>query len=72
MSLWKKAHELNGNQCDFITFYNNPKQRDAGICLNLPMISTDPWYLKIRNQYYKLFRGELGDYKEKKGIFCIS
>tara|TARA_B100002052_G_scaffold114068_1_gene105055 strand:- start:1063 stop:2109 length:1047 start_codon:yes stop_codon:yes gene_type:complete len=67
MSLWKKAHEMNGNQCDFITFYKNPKQHDAGICLDLPMISTDPWYLKIRHQYYKVFRGDSGDYKEKEG-----
>ena len=67
MTLWKKAHERNGNQCDFITFYKNPKQHDAGICLNLPMISTNPWYLKLRHQYYKIFRGNYGDYKEKKG-----
>ena len=68
MSLWKKAHESRGNQCDFITLYKNPKQNDAGICLNLPMISTNPWYLEIRHQYYKIFRGSFGDYKEKEGF----
>ncbi len=68
MSLWKKAHEMNGNQCDFITFYKNPKQHDSGICLDLPMISTNPWYLKIRHNYYKIFRGGFGDYKEKEGF----
>ena len=68
MSVWKKAHEMKGNQCDFITLYKNPKQNDAGICLNLPMISTNPWYLEIRHQYYKIFRGDFGDYKEKKGF----
>ena len=67
MSLWKKAHEMNGNECDFITLYHNPNQSDAGICLNLPLISTDAWYLKYRHQYYKYYRGELGDYQEKKG-----
>ena len=68
MSLWKKAHESRGNQCDFITLYKNPKQNDAGICLNLPMISTNPWYLEIRHHYYKIFRGSFGDYKEKEGF----
>tara|TARA_Y100001970_G_scaffold277758_1_gene382462 strand:+ start:282 stop:1370 length:1089 start_codon:yes stop_codon:yes gene_type:complete len=67
MSLWKKAHEMNGNQCDFITLYKNPKQHDAGICLDLPMISANPWYLKIRHHYYQIFRGDFGDYKEKNG-----
>ncbi len=68
MSMWKKAHEMKGNQCDFITLYKNPKQNDAGICLNLPMISTNPWYLEIRHQYYKIFRGSFGSYKEKDGF----
>ena len=68
MSLWKKAHEMNGNECDFITLYRNPNQSDAGICLNLPLISTDSWYLKYRHQYYKYYRGELGDYQEKEGF----
>jgi len=68
MSLWKKAHEMKGNECDFITFYNNPNQHDSGICLNLPLISTAQWYLQFRHQYYKYFRGELGDYHEKEGF----
>ncbi len=68
MSLWKKAHEMNGNECDFITFYKNPKQNDSGICLNLPMISTKAWYIKLRHRYYKIFRGDFGDYKEKEGF----
>lgn len=68
MSLWKKAHEMNGNKCDFITLYHNPKQSDSGICLNLPFISTNSWYLKYRHQYYKYYRGELGDYKDREGF----
>ena len=68
MSLWKKAHEINGNQCDFVTMYKNKNQSDSGICLNLPLVSTSPWYLKLRHQYYKKYRGELGDYNERKGF----
>jgi len=68
MSLWKKAHEQNGNQCDFITMYKNKNQSDAGICLNLPFVSTSSWYLKLRHQYYKKYRGDLGDYKEREGF----
>ena len=68
MSLWKKAHKMNGNKCDFITLYHNQNQSDPGICLNLPFIYTDSWYLKFRHQYYKYYRGELGDYKEREGF----
>ena len=68
MSLWKKAHEQNGNQCDFITMYKNKNQSDAGICLNLPFVSTSSWYLKLRHKYYKKYRGDLGDYKERDGF----
>ena len=68
MSLWKKAHEQNGNQCDFITMYKNKNQSDAGICLNLPFVSTSSWYLKLRHKYYKKYRGDLGDYKEREGF----
>jgi glycosyltransferase involved in cell wall biosynthesis len=67
MSLWKKAHEMNGNKCDFITMYQNQNQLESGICLNLPLISTSRLYLKYRHWYYKIFRGGLGDYQEKEG-----
>lgn len=68
MSLWKKAHELNGNKCDIITMYKNPNQPDPGICLNLPLISTNSKYLNLRHKYYQIYRGELGDYKDRQGF----
>ena len=68
MSLWKKAHELNGNECDIITLYRNPNQSEAGICLDLPFISTNSKYLNLRHRYYQIYRGELGEYKDKKGF----
>jgi hypothetical protein len=68
MSLWKKAHELKGNECDIITMYRNPNQPNPGICLDLPLISTDSKYLDFRHKYYQIYRGELGDYKEREGF----
>ena len=41
LSTWKKFHESRGNKCDFITFYKTPNEFDSGICLNLPLISSD-------------------------------
>ena len=67
MSLWKKAHEMKGNQCDFITMFQNQNQSDSGICLNLPLISSSQTYLRCRHWYYKRHRGDLGDYQEKEG-----
>ncbi len=68
LSTWKDIHESKGNLCKIITFYKNPNQADNGICLNLPLITSNPFYLNVRNKYYKTFRGGLGDYQEIKGF----
>ena len=68
MDLWKKAHELKGNECEVITLYKSLNQSEPGICLNLPFISTKSSYLNARNKYYKIFRGGLGDFQEKEGF----
>ena len=67
LSSWKQAHEARGNECTFITLYKSKHNFDPGICLDLPLINTGSWYLHSRNLYYKIFRGKLGDYKEKDG-----
>ena len=67
LNLWKQAHEAKGNECTFITLYKSKHKYDLGICLNLPLIYTNSWYLHGRNRYYQIFRGDLGDYKEKEG-----
>lgn len=68
LSRWKQAHEAKGNICTFITLYRTKYDYDPGICLNLPMVNVSPWYLQARHRYYQLFRGVLGDYKEKDGF----
>ena len=68
LSLWKRAHEELGNECSFITLYPSRQQYDEGICLNLPLIYTNSWYIKSRHLYYQKYRGKLGDYKEKNGF----
>lgn len=67
LSLWKKAHEARGNQCLFITLYPTRNEYDPGICLNLPLVTTHPYYTRGRHKYYQRYRGELGDYREKDG-----
>ena len=67
LNFWKQAHEARGNECTFITLYKSKHKYDPGICLNLPLVYTNSWYLYGRNRYYQIFRGELGDYKTKKG-----
>ena len=67
LNLWKLAHEARGNECTFITLYKSKHNYDPGICLDLPLLNTSSWYLHGRNRYYQMFRGELGDYKEKNG-----
>ena len=67
LSLWKKEHELRGNECRTITFFSSPKNFDEDICLNLPFNFTNPKMSYMRNSIYKLYRGEEGYFKQKKG-----
>ncbi|MFQ6613611.1 MAG: hypothetical protein ACE5D1_02095 [Fidelibacterota bacterium] len=67
LTLWKKAHERRGNQCDYFTLYPSRNRFDNGFCLNLPLVSTGDWYLRGRHWYYRKFRGGEGDYREKAG-----
>ena len=67
LSLWKEAHEARGNECTFITLYRTKHDYDPGICLNLPLVKANPWYMQGRHRYYQLARGGKGDYQEKEG-----
>ncbi len=48
LSYWKKAHELNGNYCRFVTFYPTAAGYEEDILLNLPFIASRPWYIGFR------------------------
>ena len=67
LTLWKKEHERRGNECRTITFFNSPKNFNDDICLNLPFNFTNTKMAQVRNGVYKLYRGEEGYFKEKKG-----
>ena len=67
LTMWKLAHEEKGNKCEFITLFNSRNNFDPGICLNLPLVYSKYWYMYGRHKYYQIFRGGLGDYKEKDG-----
>lgn len=67
LSLWKKAHEKRGNQCEFVTLYPTRHEYDPGYCLNLPLISSNARYLKYRDKYYQRQSGEKDAIKEKEG-----
>ena len=61
LSIWKKIHEMQGNTCDFVTMYKSKQGFDDGLCLNLPFIGTGDKYIYMRNAYYKMTRGAMGD-----------
>ena len=61
LSIWKEIHEANSHEAKFITMYPSKQNFDNGLCLNLPFINTSNKYIKLRNQYYKITRGPLGD-----------
>jgi len=67
LNLWKQAHEARGNECTFITLFPSKHKYDPGICLNLPLIKTSPWYMQSRHRYYQLVRDGAGDYQEREG-----
>ena len=67
LGLWKRVHELYGNECTIITLYNTKYHDNEGICLNLPLIKSNSLYMMGRHLYYKLTRDTKGDYRELKG-----
>ena len=67
LGLWKKAHELHGNQCTIITLYNTKYHDNEGLCLNLPLIKSNSLYMMGRHFYYKLTRDSRGDYRALEG-----
>ena len=67
LTLWKKEHERRGNQCRTLTFFKSPKNFNDDICLNLPFNFTNPKMAYLRNTIYKLYRGNEGYFKGKKG-----
>ena len=67
LSTWKKFHESQNHQCDFITFYKTANGFDSGICLNLPFVSTGSIYKAMRSVYYNTKYGKNGEYSIKPG-----
>jgi hypothetical protein len=67
LSLWQRAHQARGNECLFVTLFPSRTRYDPGVCLHLPLITTHPFYRTGRHRYYQLYRGPLGDYREREG-----
>ena len=67
LTLWKKEHESRGNECRTVTFFASPKNFKEDICLELPFNFTMPGLAKLRNIFYKRYRGREGYFKIKEG-----
>ncbi|MCD6233650.1 MAG: hypothetical protein J7K63_01250 [Candidatus Marinimicrobia bacterium] len=50
LSTWKKAHETVGNSCRYVTMFHTILDFPEDICLDLPLITNQNWYLKIRRK----------------------
>ena len=68
LTLWKKYHIENGNECRTLTFFSSPKNFEEDISLNLPFNFTKSYMSKMRNLFYKRYRGSEGYFKHKKGF----
>lgn len=49
LSIWKRAHENVGNQCRYVTMFHSILDFPEDICLELPLITNNTWYLKTRH-----------------------
>ena len=68
LTLWKKNHTEKGNECRTLTFFRSPKNFKEDISLNLPFNFTKSYMSKMRNQFYKRYRGSEGYFKKKEGF----
>jgi len=48
LSFWKRAHEMNGHECRFVTFFETAGGYENDIQLNLPLVAAKPWFIKTR------------------------
>jgi len=48
LSYWQRAHEMNGNECRFVTWFKSSGGFAEDICLNMPLIAAKPWFIKPR------------------------
>ena len=67
LSTWKNFHISQGNNCEFITFYKTPNNFDSGVCLDLPLISSNRLYRNIRSAHYKINSDSKNEYCPKSG-----
>ena len=67
LTLWKRIHEENGNECRTITFFHSPKNFKEDICLKLPFNFTYPFLSRLRNLIFMIYRGREGYFQEKPG-----
>ena len=67
LSLWKKEHQIRGNDCRFVTLYPSASGYEEDICLNLPLVSAGKRYIDLRNFIYRT-HGELGSKTIKTGF----
>ncbi len=57
LSTWKKAHEEAGHTCRYVTMFHSILDFPEDICLQLPLITNQSWYIKtrrfIQSRWYK-------------------
>lgn len=66
--IWEKIHRGRGNEYRFVSLFRSAHNFNHGICLNLPLVASRPWYMRSRHEYYKKTRGARGDYEERSGF----
>jgi len=53
LTYWKKAHEANGHQCRYVTFFPSSSGYKEDICLSLPFLSSSSRYINFRLWFLK-------------------
>ncbi len=61
LNLWQQIHQARGNECRFITYFPSQFGFPDDICLNLPLVAPNPWFLKLREYSYKKTGGPRQD-----------
>ena len=52
LNLWQKIHRSRGNECRYITYFPSVFGFPDDICLNLPLVAPQLWFLKFRKWIY--------------------
>lgn len=61
LDLWQAEHRRRGHECRIVTLFRTPWRFEEDICLDLPLMPSNPLFISLRQALYHFTRSTLRD-----------